>query len=43
MNFTHSNFKRRAYSTVKCNAQIFGAEEYLARGVIAEYLSGARV
>ena len=30
-------------STVKCNGQISGAEENLARGLVAEYLSGARV
>ncbi len=34
------NFAR---STVKCNGQIFGVEENLARGLVAEYLSGARV
>jgi antigen flippase len=28
---------------VKCNGQIFGVEENLARGLVAEYLSGARV
>jgi hypothetical protein len=28
---------------VKCNEQIFGVEENLARGLVAEYLSGARV
>ena len=33
----------RAHSTVKCNEQIFGVEENLARGLVAEYLSGARV
>ena len=33
----------RAHSTVKCNGQISGAEENLARGLVAEYLSGARV
>ena len=32
-----------AHSTVKCNGQISGAEENLARGLVAEYLSGARV
>ena len=32
-----------AHSTVKCNGQIFGVEENLARGLVAEYLSGARV
>ena len=35
--------KYRAHSTVKCNGQISGAEENLARGLVAEYLSGARV
>ena len=28
---------------VKCNGEISGAEENLARGLVAEYLSGARV
>jgi len=28
---------------VKCNGQIFGAEENLARGLVAEYPFGARV
>ena len=28
---------------MKCNGQISGAEENLARGLVAEYLSGARV
>jgi hypothetical protein len=28
---------------VKCNGQIFGVEENLARGLVAENLSGARV
>jgi hypothetical protein len=32
-----------AHSTVKCNGQIFGVEENLARGLVAENLSGARV
>ena len=32
-----------AHSTVKCNGRISGAEENLARGLVAEYLSGARV
>jgi hypothetical protein len=32
-----------AHSTVKCNGQIFGVEENLARGFVAENLSGARV
>ena len=32
-----------AHSTVKCNGQISGAEENLARGLVAEYLSGTRV
>ena len=32
-----------AHSTVKCNEPILGVEENLARGLIAEYLSGARV
>ena len=32
-----------AHSTVKCNGQISGAEENLARGLVAEHLSGARV
>ena len=32
-----------AHSAVKCNGQISGAEENLARGLVAEYLSGARV
>ena len=32
-----------AHSTVKCNGQISGAEENLARGLVTEYLSGARV
>src|SRR4249919_1020590 len=32
-----------AHSRVKCNEQIFGVEENLARGLVAEYLSGARV
>ena len=35
--------KLSAHSTVKCNGQISGAEENLARGLVAEYLSGARV
>ena len=35
--------RMRAHSTVKCNEQIFGVEENLARGLVAEYLSGARV
>jgi uncharacterized protein len=34
---------RDAHSTVKCNGQIFGVEENLARGLVAENLSGARV
>ena len=29
--------------SLKCNEQIFGVEENLARGLVAEYLSGARV
>ena len=36
-------FLSHAHSTVKCNGQISGAEENLARGLVAEYLSGARV
>src|SRR3954470_10422840 len=32
-----------AHSTVKCNKPFLGVEENLARGLIAEYLSGARV
>ena len=28
---------------MKCNGRISGAEENLARGLVAEYLSGARV
>src|SRR4051812_15345440 len=32
-----------AHSTVKCNGRIFGDGENLARGLVAEYLSGARV
>ena len=28
--------------SLKCNEQIFGVEENLARGLVAEYLSGAR-
>jgi hypothetical protein len=28
---------------VKCNGPIFGVEENLTRGSVAEYLSGARV
>src|SRR5271165_6941285 len=35
--------KKVAHSIVKCNEQIFGVEENLARGLVAEYLSGARV
>ena len=36
-------FSLLAHSTVKCNGQISGAEENLARGLVTEYLSGARV
>ena len=36
-------FFDRAHSTVKCKGQISGAEEDLARGLVAEYLSGTRV
>jgi hypothetical protein len=32
-----------AHSTAKCNGEIFGVEENLARSSVAEYLSGARV
>jgi hypothetical protein len=33
----------KAHSTAKCNGEIFGVEENLARSSVAEYLSGARV
>ena len=39
----HNEVYYHAHSTVKCNRQISGAEENLARGLVAEYLSGARV
>ena len=32
-----------AHSTVKCNRPVFGDEENLAWGLVAEYLSGAGV
>ena len=41
--FAAYRFLLNAHSTVKCNGQISGAEENLARGLVAEYLSGARV
>src|ERR1700675_1166512 len=37
------HWKKTAHSTVKCNTQSLGVGENLARGLIAEYLSGARV
>src|SRR5271166_792590 len=42
-NITLGSGAHLAHSTVKCNEQIFGVEENLARGLVAEYLSGARV
>ena len=36
----HIDLFGTAHSTVKCNGRISGAEENLARGLVAEYLSG---